>query len=240
MVDKDRYQKIVNFIIDNFEGGYYHPDMLKDGRVKDQRYSSSGETMFGIDRLRGGTLNTTPEGVRFWSIIDNSGARKNWHWNYKGGSLNQTLKNGAADVMYNQYEKLASRYLSPEAKKIVESDNRLLFHFIYATWNGSGWFQRYAKEFNDYVSDGIKDKDKLFQKTVESRLSSGNSLIRQVGEKISNVIHKIQDVTNEKVEETTQYAKNNWLPITLVVVGAVGLIYLALNYDKLNKKIQIA
>lgn len=240
MIDRKRYQQIVNFVIDNFEGGYYHPDMLKDGRVKDQRYAASGETMFGIDRKAGGTLNTSPEGIHFWSIIDNSGARKNWHWNYKGGSLNQTLKNAAADVMYNQYEKLADRYLSPESKKIVESDNRLLFHFIYATWNGSGWFQRYANEFNAAVSKGMRNKEQLVNLAVASRAESSNSLIRQVGQKIANVINELKEAAEEKAQQTVEYTKKNWIPIALVVVGAVGLIYLSFNYDKLNKKIQIA
>mgnify|MGYP003524299183 FL=1 len=130
-INKERYIKITNFIIDNIEGGYYHPDMLKDGRVKDNRYASSGETMFGIDRKNGGSLNTSPSGIRFWKAIDLVGARKNWKWNYKGGQYEDKLKLGAADVMYEQYDKLANRYLSSESRKIIESDDRLLFNFIY-------------------------------------------------------------------------------------------------------------
>ena len=44
-------------IIDKLEGGYYHPDMLEDGRIKDSRYSASGETMMGIDRKAGGKIH---------------------------------------------------------------------------------------------------------------------------------------------------------------------------------------
>jgi hypothetical protein len=43
----------MNIIIEKLEGGYYHPDMLTDGRIKDGRYGGSGETMFGIDRKTG-------------------------------------------------------------------------------------------------------------------------------------------------------------------------------------------
>ena len=34
-IDVSDWQGIINTIIDNLEGGYYHPDMLQDGRVKD-------------------------------------------------------------------------------------------------------------------------------------------------------------------------------------------------------------
>jgi hypothetical protein len=52
-MDTIKFDKITSLVIDKLEGGYYHPNMLIDGRVKDIRYSGSGETMFGIDRLKG-------------------------------------------------------------------------------------------------------------------------------------------------------------------------------------------
>ena len=79
MIDKDKFKQITNMVIDSLEGGYYHPDMLKDGRVKDARYGASGETMFGIDRLAGNS-DKTPQGKAFWKIMDDAGARKNWKW----------------------------------------------------------------------------------------------------------------------------------------------------------------
>ena len=33
----DSFSKVVSEVIDKLEGGYYHPDMLKDGRVRDKR-----------------------------------------------------------------------------------------------------------------------------------------------------------------------------------------------------------
>jgi len=240
-IERTKYQKITNFIIDNLEGGYYHPDMLKDGRIKDQRYSSSGETMFGIDRLAGGSLNTTPAGQRFWSIIDNANARRNWKWNYKGGNLENKLKEAAADVMYGQYDKLASRYLTPESRKLVEADDRLLFNFIYATWNGSGWFKRFAQHFNDVVASGVRDKDALVNAVVSRRTESTNSLIAQGGRKIAAIIDQFKNVATETAEKTYGFAKRNWMPIALFFVGVVGLVYFGFFYKGkvMNKKIQL-
>lgn len=220
-VNKNTYRKITNIIIDKIEGGYYHPDMLHDGRVKDSRYGSSGETMFGIDRKAGGSLNTSPEGKIFWKIIDNAGARKNWKWNYKGGSLEAGLKDAADEVMYSQYDSLANKYLTTQAKKIVDSDNRLLFNFIYATWNGSGWFKKFATVINDAVSKGITDKDKLVKIAVNARISNSNSLIRQGGVKIASFIDELKDIKNE----TSIYTKKHLIPITMMLVGVMGLIY---------------
>lgn len=234
-INKVKYQTITNFIIDNMEGGYYHPDMLKDGRVKDSRYASSGETMFGIDRKAGGNLNTSDAGDRFWDIIDNAGARKNWKWNYKGGSLQNELKYAAADVMYNQYDILANKYLTPESKKIIESDDRLLFNFIYATWNGSGWFRKFATDFNKAVSEGIVNRDKLVDVAIKSRINSDSSLVRQGGNKIASLIDKLKTSTKQVITKGYEYAKDNTMPILLIAVGLITLSISGYLYIK-NKK----
>ena len=188
LTDQKYYKKTVAYIIDNLEGGYYHPDMLNDGRIKDARYGNSGETMFGIDRLRGGTINETPAGRQFWSIIDNSGARYNWKWNYKGGNLAPQLKELVAEMMYPQYVKLSERYLSEKSKKIIESDERLFFNYVYATWNGSGWFQKFATKFNEAVASGTKNKNQLADLAVAMRKESTSSLVRQGGAKIETLM----------------------------------------------------
>jgi len=191
VLSKNNYARIVAFIIDNLEGGYYHPDMLNDGRVKDSRYGASGETMFGIDRLNGGTINTTEAGRKFWGIIDGAGARKTWKWNYKGGSYGPKLKALVAEMMYPQYEKLSERYLSEKSKKIIEKDNRLFFNYVYSTWNGSGWFKKFAEQFNEAVESGITNRNKLVDVAVEMRTDNANSLIRQGGAKIEKLMSEV-------------------------------------------------
>lgn len=181
------FTKIVEAVIENLEGGYYHPDMLLDGRVKDSRYGNSGETMFGIDRKAGGTINDTPEGQQFWAIIDNANARKQWSWNYMGGSLGPELKALVAKIIEPVYLR-NQKYLTKEARDIVNSSSKLTFNFVYATWNGPGWFQTFATELNNLVKSGITDPEILAEKMVDMRRNSGNSLVAQGAKKIEKIM----------------------------------------------------
>lgn len=185
---KGSFQDMVNLIIDKIEGGYYHPNKHKSSGMGD-----SGETMMGIDRKHGGTINTSTEGIEFWSLIDKAGASKpdskgGWKWNYKGGNLESKLKSIVTKMIQKRYDDYSSRYLTPEAKKIVDSNPGLMFHFIYAVWNGPGWFRRFAEKINDQVKKGEKNPEKLYKVGLKSRLDSGNSLIAKSGDKIDDLM----------------------------------------------------
>jgi hypothetical protein len=65
----NKFEYLTNIIIDNLEGGYYHPDFYITGRKRygdnvfissnafiKAKYGSSGETMFGLDRDAGWDL----------------------------------------------------------------------------------------------------------------------------------------------------------------------------------------
>lgn len=195
MVDKSKFEKVATTVINKLEGGYYHPNMLVDGRVKDSRYAASGETMYGIDRLKGGSINTTQSGVKFWQIIDKANAANTWAWNYMGGTLKPTLQKLAANMILALYSTYIKLYIkSPSLIRIIENDDRLLFHFIYATWNGAGWFKKFATDmFNAYKS-GITNPNSLYDVAIKSRTKEGlkkgtqaNSLIKQGGEKIAKL-----------------------------------------------------
>jgi hypothetical protein len=185
---KGSFQDMVNLIIDKIEGGYYHPKKHKSSGMGD-----SGETMMGIDRKHGGTINTSPDGIEFWSLIDKAGASKpdskgGWKWNYKGGNLESKLKSIVTKMIQKKYDDYSSRYLTPEAKKIVDTNPGLMFHFIYAVWNGPGWFRRFAEKINDQVKKGEKNPEKLYKVGLNSRLDSGNSLIAKSGDKIDDLM----------------------------------------------------
>lgn len=182
------YDDIVATVIDTLEGGYYHPDMLKDGRIKDTRYRSSGETMMGIDRSAGGEINSSPDGKEFWKLIDDANAKTNWKWLYRGGPLEPKLRQLAGKMIKPQFEEFSKKYLSDEAKPIVFNDGRLLFNFIYATWNGPKWFKKFAKEVNAAVEKGITDPNELIKIAVSSRTQDQNSLIAQAGSKIEKIV----------------------------------------------------
>lgn len=184
---KGSFEDMTTQVIDKLEGGYYHPDMVKDGRHPGGM-GNSGETMMGIDRKHGGTINTSAEGKEFWNLIDKADAKKKWKWNYRGGGLESKLKDLVVRMMKPNYEAFVSRYLTPEAAKIVNGNPSLMFNFIYAVWNGPGWFQKFAKVVNDAVKQGTKNPDELTRKVIQARLNSGNKFIAQGGKKIDDFI----------------------------------------------------
>jgi len=193
-IDIKDWQGIVNTVIDNLEGGYYHPDMLQDGRVNDSRFSNSGETMFGMDRQAGGTESQGPAGQEFWRLIDAEDARHKWKHEYMlkdNPQLDNKLRQLVAEIMKPLFVKYVHSYLSPDAATIVTGDPSLTFNFAYAVWNGPGWFQKFAKPINDAVASGTTDPKQLLQIALEQRTGSGNSLIAQSGIKVSNIANRI-------------------------------------------------
>ncbi len=186
---KGSFEQMASNVIDKFEGGYYHPNMTKDGRYPGgTSMGNSGETMMGIDRKHGGTINTSSDGREFWNIIDKAGAKEKWKWNYKGGPLESKLRGLVSKMIKPLYDDYVRRYLSPEAGKIVNESPSLMMHFIYAVWNGPGWFQKFSRVINDAVKKGITDPNKLSEIAVRSRIDSGNSIIAKTGRKMDDLI----------------------------------------------------
>jgi hypothetical protein len=181
-VSPGSFEEITDKVISALEGGYYHPNMNKGAM------GNSGETMMGIDRRHGGDINTSPDGIEFWKIIDDAEASSNWKHNYMGGTLEPKLRSLVDKMMKPFFLKNMNNYLSPEARKIVESNPNLMFHFVYSTWNGPGWFRKFATKINDAVKKGITDPNKLIEIAIRSRIDSGNSIIAQGGKKIDNIL----------------------------------------------------
>jgi peptidoglycan hydrolase-like protein with peptidoglycan-binding domain len=192
-VDVKDWQGMVNLVIDKLEGGYYHPDMLNDGRVKDSRYGASGETMFGLDR-RAGKNESTAEGREFWAYVDSLNARSNWKWNYMAKDnreLGSKLRVLAGNYIKPLYAQFMKSYMSSEAAAIVNNYAPLTFNFIYATWNGPGWFERFSKPLNKSVASGNTDPKSLNDLINQVRAGSGNSLISQGAPKVASVTNAL-------------------------------------------------
>jgi len=199
--DKD-YATVVATVIDKLEGGYWSDAWFADpalakkaGWPYDKRYGSSGETMFGIDRRAGGSINTTTAGKQFWALIDGANAKNTWKWGYRGGSLEAQLRDLAGQIIRPTYDTNAKNYLSAQSRQIVESDGRLYFNFVYACWNGPGWFKKFAQTFNEAVARGITNPDQLCKVVIDRRINVGykagsppNSLVKQGGYKIAGLI----------------------------------------------------
>lgn len=193
---KDKFLRLAEIVIDKLEGGYFHPDMLTDGRLPNtdrlkRIYGISGETMMGIDRKNGGSLNTTPAGKKFWALIDSSNKQK-WKWNYKGGSLEPQLRRLAAEILYPHFLKLHNMFLSAKAQKVIARDERLFLHFVYATWNGAGRFREFANKFNSAVQH-TTNKDRLVQIAMQHRLDRNNSLYAMGVKKMQQIFSEMKN-----------------------------------------------
>lgn len=179
---------ILENIILTVEGGYYNPLMFGK-EVKDSRYSNSDETMFGIDRKNADKILSAPF-FQYLDILDKS----KWKWNYvpKKESIEyKTLMRLAKDYYNTVYNQLSKKYLPKELMKIVEESNLLKAHFLYAVFNGSGWFQFFANKLKDADTTDVKKLEKI---AIDSRKNgnpkytdSANSLIAQSVNKIINI-----------------------------------------------------
>lgn len=187
MISESNFSSITDKVIKVLEGGYYHRDMMFDGRLRyDARLESSGETMFGIDRKNGASLKTSPYWIPFWAIIDKANARKLWKWNYRGGQYENELRTLAGKIMFPHFTRLFNTYLSDKAKAVVLANPRLVLHFAYASWNGEGWFERFADKINN-VAATTSNKYTLEAAALNSRTLSSSSLIRQSGAKMAKM-----------------------------------------------------
>jgi len=168
-----KWENITKKVIDEFEGGYWNP---KCGH-QTAGMGKSTETMFGLDRYNG-NIESTPEGKEFFRLIDKEKTDlgmqqfcKTWKWLYRGGHLEDELKTLAAKIMKNQYDINSNNYFSPELRERVENNDSLLMHFAYASWNGPGFFKKFAKSLDDGVKSGKSDSE-LINQAISDRKNS--------------------------------------------------------------------
>lgn len=227
---KTKFNEICNKVINELEGGYYHPQMLKDGRIKDKRYSTSGETLFGIDRLNSPDLNKTSFGKEFWNIIDTADAKNKWKWNFFGGTLETKLKNLASEMIFTRFENWVKTYkVSNELIKQIELSDALKFHFIYACWNGNGWFSRFTKSLNTATATGKYTLQELEAKAIQDRIETKNSLIMQGA-------YKIKKLFNFVLAKANEYQKKN--PEISIVIVLLILAALFFIFKKIFKRVR--
>lgn len=183
MVSDSIIHKIINLIIDNIEGGYYHPDMqskLKGG----ENMGISGETMFGIDRKNGAPQFTTktPEAVAFWQVVDANFGTHHGDTSYYAdkadgtkhvaASVGSQLRSYVAKMILDAYYDYC-KYLKDGAKQIVENSPRLMLQFLYAVWNGPGNFQKFANAVNDAYNSGERSAQAYWNLVQSARRAKG-------------------------------------------------------------------
>lgn len=196
---KEKFYVVTTRVIRELEGGYYHPQMLKDGRIKDSRYNSSGETMYGIDRIAGAPATTNPPPARdFWKLIDSQSASTKWPWlHIPKNPVRDKLVYLAAAIMEPEYRNNLKNYIANEnLKNLINSNDGLLYNFVYATWNGPGWFKGFARIINAAYAKGITNPNDLTKLFVKLRINNvgvignpkNNSLIAQNGKKLAKYL----------------------------------------------------
>lgn len=203
MVTKEKFSPLTGIVIDNFEGGYYHPSMLKNFKASDQaKLKNSGETMFGLDRMAGAQLAQYPEWAVFWAKVDTERAANPsvWKYNSRGGNAGPLLKDLAAAIMYQWFSFLVKKYITVGANEAIGNDDRLVIHFSYASWNGEGWFKKFAAALNSAIQKFHGDKEKVFQEAIKARTEATsvrngvvvpNVVIRQQGVNMMKLFKKL-------------------------------------------------
>lgn len=186
----DKWMNITKQVIDKFEGGYWNPECGHPTKGM----GKSTETMFGLDRKNGGWDKSTC-GKKFFGLIDaekdklgKSEFCKVWKHGYKGGSLENELKNIASSCMKDVYERNMKTFPS-EVKQKIESNPGLLIHFSYACWNGPGYFQTFAKSIKRGIEEKLSD-DELIKLAIKDRKNS--NLYHQ--DKVASVINNVSNI----------------------------------------------
>ena len=203
---KTNFHYVVIHIIDNLEGGYYHPDMGKKNPSLGKVYGDSGETMFGMDRKHDDPkVTNSPSGREFWSLIDKSNARLNWPLEFGSSACSKQMPKQTSDILkelvVKMMEPVFNSYLNTfipkkDIQNIIRGDGRLLYNFVYATFNGRKWFNGWANEIRSAYHSGPPTPDKLTILFVGKRIDNtgvvgnihNNSLIAQTGRKIAKFV----------------------------------------------------
>lgn len=193
---QSRWNEITKKVIDNFEGGYWNYWQCKN-HPWNSIFRKSGETMFGLDRKAGKIEDISSDGKEFFRIIDDEKNKlgmstfcNKWKYDFRGGELEDRLKNLASKIMYGQYEKNMSNFVrDPETRKRIEGNDGLLLHMSYATWNGPGFFRKFADKLEKGVKAGKSDQE-LIDIAKNSRTGSFTGGWAKANTKVNALIDK--------------------------------------------------
>lgn len=166
-------------------------------------FNNSGETIYGIDRSNNdggkGHGEDTASFNALWNLIDSyksknlSGTNVNfmnckWEFDPPDSSEVRQMKKYSGNFMYRRYQNYSKMFLKSDEVVFLEKDARLRFHFIYACYNGIGFFKKFAAKFQQHFSQ-TKDYNSLVTMCLNDRINYGNSLIAQGGANIKNRVY---------------------------------------------------
>jgi hypothetical protein len=203
----DKFIEVTKKVIEKFEGGYWNPICSKYPNTrhpkKEGAYLNSGETMFGLDRVAGSIEKWSSAGRQFFGLIDKEKERlgeekfcNTWKWNYiPPDPLKSELMNLAAETMKTAYENNVKTFFKGDTKKVVDSSRALLLHFSYATWNGPGFFQRFANTINKGVAEGKSIKS-LIELAKQDRLKHISGYWAEGSKRVNAAIDQEAQIDN--------------------------------------------
>lgn len=249
--DKQQFNQLAGIVIDKLEGGYFHPYMYRDNPQKFRFYGSSGETLFGLDRHAGHDLFYTSRRIssnpladvvnksrykyknaaaaKFWTTIDQANASIKWKWNSRGGDSEKELKVLAIDIIYNTFIEYLNKFLTDAEKATVFQSPDLLFLFIYATWNGAGFFKNYAQRLRQRMKAGTIDPNKLAADQIKARQDSQFFTIRNTADKILSIFNSD---TFKSLKANFDTIKNNLNMLPLI--ATLFFLYIFANKNDRN------
>lgn len=200
-------EELTSMMFEFVEGGYYHPvhAYTKFSAGDRATYGSSGETMWGLDRYAGQT-EKSDAGKAIWTELDKltgygsyaatsrSTPTKKWdmkkyplkaggwtHCYVPPGKSAKKIYAAAVDYAIGNYRTSLKANFKGKSEIIdlINSDNRMTFAWLRATWNGPGHFQKYANNFKKvYAQIGKDNIEKLIVSDLNFRYSTGVSLIK--------------------------------------------------------------
>ena len=175
---------------------------VKNGIIKPGMglFSNSGETLYGIDRSNNdGGKEDKKNWSNFWNLVDAYKTTKlpgekvsfmTCDWEFepnKNSNFNKLAAKYAFDFMYNRYLKFSKNFFTSSQISFFEKDARLRFHFIYACFNGYGFFKNFAHSYKNHLTQ-TQNYDQLVKLCLNDRLNYGNKLIAQGGGNIKNKV----------------------------------------------------
>ena len=175
---------LTDLIINNIEGGYYHPDMQTANPAKFAVMGISGETMYGLDRKNGAgsAVTNSDAGKKFWALMDQYyGAHHgdvSWYGDMADGkrvpaSVGQQLRQYTHEIISQMYNTYAGKYLSDGAWSVIMNSPQLQLQFLYAVWNGPGHFKTFADLVNAAYANGTRAAAALYQLVSDARRAKG-------------------------------------------------------------------
>lgn len=236
-MNKPLFLHIADLIINNIEGGYYHPNYKTLKPSTFEKMGISGETMYGLDRQNGAgsAVTTSDAGKQFWAIIDKEfAAAKNdtKYWNdkadgtkYIAASVGKRLRPLADEVTLLNYNRYADLYLDSKSRKRIENSPKLQLQFAYLTWNGPGHFQKCATRVKNCIAAGKTD-DEIYENLQQYRRGLSNSLFSKGADKLDQLLSQLGDYSGGGL---------GFLGWAAIAAGVFGLFFI-IGRKKKKKK----